>query len=254
MTEQEIREKYPYLYETHLHTSDASACAQNNGAEMAVAAKEYGYTGIFVTDHNWGGNTCIDRDLPWEEFVHRFCEGYRKAWKKGQEIGLDVFFGYEAGFDATEYLTYGIDEAWMCAHPELRTADIPTHYKLIQEAGGICIHAHPFREEWYIPEIRLTPEWEDGVEGINATHSCSKSRSHNDPNYDDKAVAYANELGCPMTAGSDVHTTLMFGGGVAFPTKLESVQDYVNRIRSGADYVLTNGEKWFDKLGNPMIY
>ena len=78
-----VREQYPYLYETHLHTSEASACARNTGAEMARACREYGYTGIFVTDHNWGGNTAVDRALPWEEWVEGFAKGYEHAKAEG---------------------------------------------------------------------------------------------------------------------------------------------------------------------------
>ena len=58
-----IRKEYPYLYETHLHTSEGSACGRSTGREIAEACKEYGYAGIFVTDHNWGG-TLIFRPEP----------------------------------------------------------------------------------------------------------------------------------------------------------------------------------------------
>ena len=64
-------EDYPYLYETHMHTSESSACARSTGREMAQAAKEAGYTGIIITDHNWYGNSCISAGLPWEEWMHR---------------------------------------------------------------------------------------------------------------------------------------------------------------------------------------
>lgn len=249
MTIEEIRRKYPYLYETHLHTSEASACARNTGAEMARACKEYGYAGIFVTDHNWGGNTAVDRSLPWKEWVERFCLGFEHAREEGEKLGLDVFFGYEAGFDATEFLTYGIDKDWMLEHPELREAPLEVHSQMVREAGGLIMHAHPYREEWYIPEIRLFPECVDGVEGINATHSNSHSQSHNDPAFDDRAVAYAREHGLPMSAGSDMHTVNLFGGGVAFRRRLTSGRDYVRAIKGGEDYVLTNGEIWYDKNG-----
>ena len=107
---EKIREEYPYLYETHLHTSQASACARSTGAEMARACKEYGYTGIFVTDHNWGGNTTIDARLDWNAWVDQFSLGYEQSRQEGERIGLDVFFGYEAGYDGTEFLLYGIDK------------------------------------------------------------------------------------------------------------------------------------------------
>ena len=69
------KEKYPYLYETHLHTCQSSRCAKNTGEEMAKACKEAGYTGMIVTEHNWYGNNCIKSDLPWDEWFDEFCLG-----------------------------------------------------------------------------------------------------------------------------------------------------------------------------------
>ena len=117
----------------------------------------------------------------------------------------------------------------------------------------MVIHAHPYREEWYIPETRLYPEYVDGVEIINATHSNPASKSHNDPGFDDKATVYANEHGLPGTAGSDIHSTSLFGGGVAFRRKLTSAADYCNEIKNDGDRVLTNGVEWFDKRGKKIL-
>jgi hypothetical protein len=240
---------YPYLYETHLHTCQGSACARDTGPDMVKAAMEYGYAGIIVTEHNWGGNTCINRKLTWEEWVQNFALGYIDAKVYGDAHDFDVFFGYEAGYYGTEFLIYGVDVEWMLAHPELRHAGMEEHFRLIHEAGGMVIHAHPYREEWYIPEIRLYPDLVDGIEGVNATHSNSRSQNHNNPEFDRKAIEYAVKNNLPMTAGSDIHTTDMLGGGVAFKRKLSSIQDYCNAIRQGEDYVLTNGEKVWCKNG-----
>lgn len=247
-----IREEYPYLYETHLHTAESSACAVSRGVQMAKACKEYGYAGIFVTDHNWGGNTAVDKSLPWEEWVDKFEQGYLQAAEEGKKHGLDVFFGYEAGYDGTEFLIYGVDAAWLKAHPQIRTATVEEQYRLVHDAGGLVIHAHPFREAGYIPKLRLYPECVDGVEGVNATHSNSKSGAHNDVLFDERAIAYANEHGLPMTAGSDMHATNLYGGGVAFKRRILSGKDYAQAILGGEDYVLTNGEVWFDRKGNKI--
>ena len=247
---QSVRERYPYLYETHLHTSESSACARSTGTQMARACRDYGYTGIFVTDHNWGGNTATDRGLPWDQWVDTFALGYEHARVEGEQIGLDVFFGYEAGYHGTEFLIYGIDKAWMKAHPQLAYATVKEQYALVHEAGGLVMHAHPFREEFYIPEVRLYPQWVDGVEGVNATHSNPGSTAHNDPAFDEKAISYARENNLPMSAGSDIHGVRLFGGGVAFRRKLASGADYVQAILTGEDYVLTDGAKWYDKYGN----
>lgn len=231
-----------YKYETHLHTSEASACAENNGREMAYACKEAGYTGIIVTNHNWGGNTSIDRKLPWADWVEGFCKGYENAKRAGDEIGLDVFFGWEAGYRGTEFLIYGLEKDWLLAHPEIREASVEEQYSLVKEAGGLVIHAHPFREEDYIPKIRLFPQWVDGVEVINATHSNSRSKSHNNPDYNTKALEYARENHLLMTAGSDIHTTTLFGGGMLFTRRLKSVQDFVRAVLDQEYTGLTDGE------------
>ena len=243
---------YPYLYETHAHTRQASACAHNTGYEMAKAYHEAGYAGIFITDHNWGGNTGVDRSLPWKEWVEKFTEGYLDAKRYADEHpDFDVFFAYEAGFNATEFLIYGISPQWLADHPELWEASLREHLTMVRSSGAVAIHAHPFREEWYIPEIRLFPDLVDGVEGVNATHSSHLSDSHNDPAYDERAVAYAKAHNLPLSAGSDMHTTHLFGGGVAFRQRLTSVEDFCDAIRQDRDRLLTNGDTWFDKNGTP---
>lgn len=246
---QDIKEEYPYLYETHLHTSQGSACAKCTGGEMALAAKEYGYTGIFVTDHNWGGNTTVDRNLEWSTWIEQYSEGYRDAKRKGDEIGLDVFWGMEAAFSGTEFLIYGMSPEQFVDNPQLRHGDIPGLYRMVKSAGGMMVQAHPFREEVYIPEIRLFPELVDGVEGINATHTNLLSTGHKDPAYDEKAMAYAIEHKLPMTAGSDIHSTALLGGGMAFKRRMKSSQDFVKAILSGEDYILTNGDNCYTKYG-----
>ena len=249
---QDIRDEYPYLYETHLHTSQGSACAKSTGEEMALAAKEDGYTGIFVTDHNWGGNTTVDRTFPWNEWIECYSEGYKDAKRKGDEIGLDVFWGMEAAFDGTEFLIYGMSPEQFIANSQVRNGDIPELYRTVKKAGGLMVHAHPYREEIYIPKIRLFPELVDGMEGINATHTNVLSTGHKDPMYDEKAIAYANEHELPVTAGSDIHSTALLGGGMAFRRRLKSSQDFVKAVLSGEDYILTNGDDCYTRYGALM--
>jgi len=233
---------YPFLYETHIHTYQGSACAKNNGYDMAQAAYEYGYTGIIITDHAWGGNTRVDRSLPWKEWVEQFALGYLDAKRFADTHDFDVFWGYEAGFNGTEFLVYGVSPEWMINHPKLRDADEKEHYEMIHEAGGMVIQAHPFRDEEYIPLQRLFPHHVDGVEAINATHSSHLSMSHYNPLFDEQAIVYANAYKFPMTAGSDAHTTSLFGGGMAFSHRLDSIDDFIHAVLTKEKYVLTNGD------------
>ena len=246
------REDYPYLYETHMHTSESSACAHNTGREMAMAAKEMGYTGIIITDHSWYGNNCIDSSLSWKEWVEQFCKGYENAKEQGKEIGLDVFFGYESGYHGTEFLVFGVDKEWLAAHPEIKDATVEEQYCLIHEAGGMVIQAHPFRRAGYIEQFRQFPRDVDGVEGINGAHSSPLSVSHNHPEFDAQAIAYARENHLPLTGGSDIHMKELFGCGMAFKRRLSSIQDFIQAVLGGEDYLLTDGVRWYDRMGEPV--
>lgn len=243
---EKVIEEYPYFYETHLHTSHASRCGNNTPEEMVIACKEYGYTGIIVTDHNWGGNTSISRKLPWDEHINQYCESYERAKAKGDEIGLDVFFGWEAGYNGTEFLIYGVDKEFMLSHPELKDAGIEEQFDIVHSGGGIVVHAHPFREEPYIPEIRLFPEYIDAVEGANGTHVSKASLHEITPWFDKKAREYAQEHNLPMTAGSDLHSTKVIGAGIRAKRRLKDIKDFTDLILSGKDYVLFDSEKYYE--------
>ena len=249
------REQYPYLYETHLHTSMGSACARNTPEEMVRAAKKWGYTGIFITEHNWRGNSAIDRSLPWETWIDGMASSYYAAKAEGDRIGLAVFFAYEAGFwglscHGAEFLVYGLTPDWLKQHPQLKDMNAPEHLALVREAGAMVVHAHPYREASYIEGTFLFPESVDAVETVNSAHSNSHSKSHNRQHFDVQAREYATAHNLPMTAGSDIHWEDLYGGGVAFKQPLRSVEDYCRAIRSEQDYLLTNGEQVFDRRGN----
>lgn len=214
-----------YLYETHMHTSEASACAVSAGAEMARAYKAAGYTGIIITDHFFYGNTAVDRDLPWRQWVERFCLGYEHAKAEGDRIGLQVFFGWESGYGGPEFLVYGLDKQWLLEHPEIRDATVEEQARLVHEGGGIISQAHPYREAGYIKEIRTYPGYVDAVEGINASHS-SFARAERHPEYNERALLYAKKHDLPLTAGSDQHSTQMLWGGMVFLRKLEDIHDF----------------------------
>lgn len=245
-----LLDEYPYLYETHLHTNQGSACGQDSGHDMAAACKEFGYTGIFVTDHNWGGNTCVSRELPWEEWINLYAEGYRGAKRFGDANGLDVYFGMETGFQGTEFLIYGLDVEDFLKIPELRKCTVEEQYEIIRKAGGMVSQAHPYRVEPYIPEVRTFPEYADAIEVYNATHSSPLSMAHNNPDWNDEALKLALEFNKPMTAGSDVHSTKLFGGGMAFKRRLENAKDFCKAVKNNEDYIISDGMYWRDRKGS----
>lgn len=214
-----------YRYETHLHTSEASACALFSGAEQARVYKEAGYTGIIVTDHYFNGNSCIPKDLPWEDRVELFCRGYENAKKEGDRIGLTVFFGWESNYKNTEFLIYGLDKEWLKSHPDMLSWSIEEQYRRVHEAGGFIVHAHPYRIRPYIKEIRLFPEAVDAVEIYNVGNM--------NLDFDKKAAAYAKKHKLMEFAGTDAHGYHQIRSGLSFKHKLSNIQEFIDSIRSG---------------------
>jgi histidinol phosphatase-like PHP family hydrolase len=214
-----------YRYETHLHTTEASACSMKSAEEHVKSYQEAGYTGIIVTDHFFNGNTSVPKDMPWMERIDLFSRGYENAMEAGDKCGLSVFFGWESGYRGTDFLIYGPDKQWMKEHPDMISWSVEDQYKQVHEAGGLVVHAHPFRVRPYIKEIRLYPEYVDAVEVINVGN-----RNHN---FDRQALLFAKKHNLPVTAGTDAHGIEDQHSGVAFLQKLESIEDYITGIKSG---------------------
>ncbi len=217
-----------YKYETHLHTKEGSACSSASAEEMARLHKELGYDGIFVTNHFFNGNTSVPRDLPWEERIDRYCEGYEIAKKVGDEIGLKVFFGVEYCVYSSDFLIYNIDKEWLKANERLLMTPGGERecFQEIRSMGGFIVHAHPFRSDPYIHHISLYPYDIDAVEVINA--------SHTNMMYNQRAEMYADMYGLPKTGGSDSHHTFaLFGGGISVPKPINAPIDYLDQIQNG---------------------
>jgi hypothetical protein len=216
-----------YLYETHLHTSQASSCAVSSGREYIQRYKDLGYSGLIVTDHFYNGNSSLDRSLPWPEWVRRFCQGYEDAKNEGEKQGFSVFFGWEETFDGDDYLVYGLDKAWLLKHPEAAHWTRKQQYETARQYGGCVVQAHPFRQHSYIRRIHLSTGCVDAVEVANA--------GNHSPSYDALAQEYAKKLTLPGTAGSDIHNAQDVSPGKTFgvylPEKMTRIQDYVRALR-----------------------
>jgi hypothetical protein len=239
-----------YLYETHLHTSFSSACANSKGSEYIRLYKELGYSGIIVTDHFYHGNTAVPRGLPWKEWVKQFCKGYEEAKNEGERQDFDVFFGWEETFEGCDdYLVYGLDREWLLEHQEAKDWTRSQQYGAVKAAGGCVVQGHPFRQHSYIPRIVLSTGCVDAVEAANATNS--------EQSYDALAMRYAQKLRLPFTAGSDTHdarqvtTDGVFG--VYVKEKIKTINDFVNTICTNSIAGIKTSEGRCDYYGDERV-
>ncbi len=239
-----------YLYETHLHTSWASKCGKSGGDEYLPWYKERSYDGIFVTDHFYKGNTCVPKELPWADWVKGYCDAWRRTKEAAAAYGLKVFFGWETTYKGEDFLIYGLDEAWLLAHPDIILWDQREQYEQVHAAGGLVVQAHPFRERYYQSEIKLHPYHADAWEVGNLG---------NEAYMDALAMKFAAEHGLKMTCGDDIHSTARLIAGkplYAMETEqpLNSEKDYVAMILSGKGWRnLVPEERFTEDRRNPWF-
>lgn len=185
-----------YKYEMHCHTSETSRCGKLDGAKMADFYKSMGYSGLVISDHFLNGNTIVPKSLPWEERINLFCAGYDAAKKRGDKIGLSVFFAWENSYGGTDFLTYGLSKEWLLEHKYCDLLPAKQYLELARSSGGYLVQAHPYREAGYIDMIRLMPRDVDAVETINACRTDFENHM---------ADFYADSYGLTKTCGTDNH-------------------------------------------------
>lgn len=220
----------PYRYETHAHTSEGSRCSQMPAEALVRYYAARGYTGLCITDHFLNGNTTVPSCGSWESRIDQFCAGYERAAEAGAKLGLSVFFGWEFSHAGTDFLTYGLDKAWLLRHPDCHTLRVPEYSALVHESGGFLVQAHPFREDWYIETIRLSPRDVDAVEVVNACRTAFENEN---------ADWYASRYALLKTAGSDIHRPLTQRAGLCTEKKLRSSGMLMEALQAGTAAIFT---------------
>lgn len=224
-----------FLYDTHLHTSETSKCGKSTAREMVRAYKEAGYTGFVITNHFYHGNTAVDRNLGWKEFVQPYIDAYYEACDEGAKLDLDVIFGIEEGLgECKELLCYGIDLDYLLHCEEMRNADRQRLIDLVHQGGGIVVHAHPFRFAEYMKSYS-DPVF-DGCDGIEVYNGNNRPKDANE-----KALNAALNMGRKiiMTAGSDRHSAVVTTKtGLLLPKRVTDASQFVEVLKSG-DYQLS---------------
>ena len=167
--------------------------------------------------------------------MDQFCDAYYKAKKRGDEIGLQVYFGWEAGFQGTDFLIYGLEKEWYRKHPEILEMEKREELAFLMEAGAFVVQAHPYREAHYIDHIRLFPRSVHGVEVVNSSQTPAANKM---------AAVYAKQYSLLETYGSDNHWgSRVFAklrekgyrpviAGMSSKMELCSAEDFIRQVKN----------------------
>lgn len=217
----------------HTHTAPCSRCAVMTPAELCEALHEGGFAGAVLTNHFFGGNTGIDRTLPWEKFVGEYEKDYLACKDEAKKYDLDILFGIEEHIsEGKEILIYGITPDTLYAHPDLLSRDYELWKRAINEAGGLVIQAHPFRERAYIKEPGALPcEVIDGIEVHNVANADDANQMA------EEFAAEHSEL--ILTSGADTHSAPSVTlGGIEFTERVRTERQLATMLRRRAYRIL----------------
>lgn len=172
------------LVDLHIHESKYSLDSHVSLEKIIEEAKRKGLDGIAITDHD---------DMQIKE----------EAETLSKNLNYPIFVGVEYLTLEGDIVAFGIDKV-----PEGRIS-AQEFINLVNEAGGVCISAHPFRNNNRGLENNLnTIRGLAGIEGFNG---------NTDKLSNLKAFETAKKLGIQAVGSSDAHHQHAVG---RFATKL----------------------------------
>ena len=215
-----------YKYDMHVHTGPCSGGGRDIREHIDDLINK-GFCGMVVTNHFYNGDTRIDRDLPWVEFVEAYRRDYLYGLEYAREVDFDLLFGLEEHVgNGQEILLYGITPDLIASHPELKKSPAEKYAEVVHSAGGLVYQAHPFRARSYVknPFPLDCLETLDGIEVYNAG---------NEQEWNESARELADKLGLACVAGSDGHKIGTAGrAGIATQERIKSNGDLVRILKS----------------------
>jgi predicted metal-dependent phosphoesterase TrpH len=194
--------------DTHCHTK----YSYDNWLEpldLIRRAKALGLDGVCITEH----------------YSYEASEPVERI---GRDEGLLILRGVEIATDKGHLLAYGVeDDGWNIWG---RDSYLPLEEVIarINELGGICAPAHPFRN------VGLASL----MEGLLELKDIAAVESHNGVNAEsdnDLAIRASTHLGLPTLGGSDCHKTVAVGRcATEFFEPVGDMAGFIAAVRAGA--------------------
>lgn len=184
----------------HIHEKTYSSDSKMTLKEIVDEAKQIGLDGICITDHDSMG-------------LKDFANQYSK------EISFPIFVGVEYLTLQGDIVAFGIDEL---PEPNLSAQEF---IDFVNNNGGVCIAAHPFRNNNRgLEENLLTVKGLTGIEVLNG--STSKEANN-------KALEYCLGLGLQPIGASDAHIVMQLGRYATYlPKYTNKLDEFIEILKT----------------------
>lgn len=222
----------------HAHSKGISVCSKIDVFNNILKTKEYGMDGFILTNH-YQKAYVVDGDSV--ALAKRYIKEYHDAKEFADKIGFLVFFGIEVTLTINlelHLLIYGVSEEFLLTYSDIYDYPLEKIYKLVKEAGGILIQAHPMRRE---KNLLLPLEYLDGIE-INC-HQIFKY-THID---DLVPIAIKNDK--LLTCGADYHADCNRPTcGLYITDDIKDMTDLVKYLKENNTYSMCVHEPLTDSM------
>jgi len=202
------------ILDLHVHSKysgDSPVNPEEYAKKIIELKKDFYIDGFVLMEHNyWVRKDECDLDA--------LSERYEIKILSGAEI--DTHWGH--------ILVYGMNESIyeFCQTGPTRKKDPVELSKIVQEEGGVCVPAHPFRSFFIGCGTRCTE-----LIGIRAIEGINGS---NDEKENNSALAYAKKNKFMITGGSGGHYLAELGNTMTkFSKSVNNMEDLVRELKEG---------------------
>jgi len=214
------------IIDLHTHTKPWSEDSDLQPAELIHQAKQAGLDGICLTEHDW----FWDKDA---------------LAKLSQEHDFLILPGVEMNTEEGHVLVFGLEEYSFGMHR------IENLKRIVDEAGGVMILAHPYRRQFYPDDdIQNTVEQYcqrpffrllDTIEALNGRASAKQTSFSQE---------LCRRLNLKGIGGSDAHSVSDIPScATFFDRKISNVEELITELKAGRfravdARAILKGEQW----------
>jgi len=199
------------VIDLHIHTKKYSSCSEMSAEEAALEAKKIGLDGICFTEHN----------KTWD--LHELSE-------VGKKCGMLIFSGIEVDTSEGHVVVFGLNKNFQGITPveDLR--------KMVDEAGGYMIAAHPFRGFLLFGFSKLQMDVDSACKNpiFNFVDDMEIFSGRQTPKEDAFSAKACKKLNLRGVGGSDAHSTKDIGKCVTiFENEIKRQDDLLRELKAG---------------------